>query len=234
MTSKALRDIAQLESLEDLYVVCDRFSHSIRTHLGVSMGVLDDLCAGHRLEKQDFKDARSALHHILQTLDSVREMTNLPAFDPRPSSLSELLQEEMKSNEQLVLELRSDPLERTIDKKLFLRALRCLTFYGAERRRRFNKQELPKPLLVLERKVLETKEGAGSKQEVLRYILQQSHSIDSVFLKDATRFRDLASIDHAPHSLGLLFCERVFHLHQGITRFTFKEPGELIFSVEFQ
>ena len=49
MTNEVASD--PMESLEMLSIVCDRFSHAIRTHLGVSMGVVDDLIAGYELSR---------------------------------------------------------------------------------------------------------------------------------------------------------------------------------------
>ena len=73
---KILEDIDCIDSAEVGKLVCERISHSLRTPLGVALGVVDDLCNGLELTNEDYSDARKALKQIQGILDEVRDLGN--------------------------------------------------------------------------------------------------------------------------------------------------------------
>lgn len=54
--------------------VCEHYSHSLRTPLGVAMGVVNDLADGYEVSKDELEDARSALGSILVLLNELRDV----------------------------------------------------------------------------------------------------------------------------------------------------------------
>ncbi len=216
-----------LSALEDLYIICDRFSHAIRTHLGVSMGIIDDHLAGYTLERKDYEDAKSALQAILGTLNSVRDITNPPRFMPEEVSLGEFIESEANQKFgldpalQLFTETEGVALRVRYDRKLLYRALRCLLQYANSRQQRYTAgDDSPISLRLIEQR-------NGSSRIIIEF--NQSGSSDNTLYRQARTWRDISIIDHATESLGLLFAERVFELHGGSSEFRFTEPTTFSF-----
>lgn len=62
------------EALQCLVLVAERFSHILRTPLGVALGVLDDLTNGFELGADDLADGRNALRRMLAALEALSGM----------------------------------------------------------------------------------------------------------------------------------------------------------------
>ena len=64
-----------IDSLKTISLLLERFSHSIRTHLGVGLGALNDLVEGVELSKEDLEDGKTSLVSILKVLDSIKPLS---------------------------------------------------------------------------------------------------------------------------------------------------------------
>lgn len=54
--------------------ICEHYSHSMRTPLGVALGVVSDLVDGYQVSERDLKDAKAALERIRRLLDELRDL----------------------------------------------------------------------------------------------------------------------------------------------------------------
>ncbi len=59
---------------ESVAAVCERYSHKMRTPLGVALGVITDLVDGYEVPPDALKDAKSALEKIRDMLNELRDL----------------------------------------------------------------------------------------------------------------------------------------------------------------
>lgn len=224
-----------LRRLHDYYLLSDRFSHSIRTHLSVAMGVVDDLLSGLHLTSDDFSDAAQALREILRTLESLREMANppRPAFvrSSLPAILLELKNSSLLPAVELVIsaDCQGALSNLRIDPTLFARALQALLHYGAARQKRFARTRTSNPLLILRHQQALQASHCPDDCWELSLSFEQHDAPDANILKEASCWRDLAQADHSPESLKLLFAETVMEYHGAETYFRYDLKGSLSF-----
>lgn len=222
--------LPNLERLEDLHLIFDRFSHSIRTPLSVSMGVVNDLCSGYSLETKDLEDARISLDAILNALNSFRDVTQPPDFRPSPQSLQNFLEMNMESsfgipsetlNCTLHLDLGERSLQRPLDHQLLLRSLRYLLLYAVSRLNQFS--EVPHSLGIPREITLSL--SLNQTHEIFSLSIPQPLTSDLSLLKTLPSWRSLILCDHSLASLGLLFSDTVFSLHGASTKINVLESS---------
>lgn len=227
-TSAHHRDSDGLDTLELLYIVCDRFSHSLRTPLGVAMGLIDDLQGGYAPGADEIGDARSALGSMLKTLNSVKDITNQPQYFPERVAVNSVIHGEMFaqlfSDPTLKFEIKSflpESLELNLDQKLLFRAVRSVLTYCRSRVNRF-----PDANAGIN---IQFKSPARSSR--LEIILSCKHSPgnDFQFLSEVRDLRRICRLDQSADSLGLLFVDAVFQLHGGAIECGFPDPANVIF-----
>lgn len=213
-----------LERLEDLHLIFDRFSHSIRTPLSVSMGVVNDLCSGYSLETNDLEDARTSLQSILNALNSFRDLSQPPGFSPNPQSLRDFLETNIEGsfgipsntlNFTLNLAESENSLPRPLDQQLLSRSIRCLLRYAVSRLNRYsqfrldNEADLPREVFL--------SLTSNQEHEIFTISIPQPSTPDFISLKKSPYWRSLTMSDHSLESLGLLFSDAVFALHGAAT-----------------
>jgi hypothetical protein len=224
-----------LYRLDMLNAVCDRFSHSIRTKLGISLGVLDDHLNGYKLETADYQDARDALMGVVSTLNSIKDVTGEPVFHPLYTDLISLLANGQKTrfgfDGSFQIELNTSgikKLEHPIDSALFDRGFRCLINYLSTRL-----ENLPASLRKISLGLSEINEFGETKLIILCSIPLQDGLVLSK-LSEVSSVVELVKLDHRPQSLALFYFEEVVKLHGGTVSITVSEQRGLEFITEFK
>ena len=218
----------EMRHVENLHTIFDRVSHSMRTHLGVALGILEDLDRDVELAPEDFADARSSLHAMLEVLNSMRDLTNPPQFNPTEIDLFAALTEELETNFTLPPTPRIrgylQPIaeRHVLDKTLFSRAVRTLLSYSYSRLARFPNGEKT-PL------TLDLAKDRG--QTTITIVAHQRTALDHKLLRHATTLKQVAEIDHTTTALGLLFADEVFLLHGHRSTFSHTAPEQFSFQI---
>ena len=194
-----------LEKLDTLHIVCDRFSHSIRTHLGVALGLVEDIKLGYDISKQDLEDANSSLRSILGVLNSVKDLSAAPEFRPTKVLLSEILAETISQlNYSVCSSISKSSDSRMLDKSLIQKALRSIFLFANSRIDRTSDET---------RKIYCQLENNGAQQK-LSIVFHQSPASDKKTLEGVTSWYELAKVDHRSDSLGLFYASEIFDIHQ--------------------
>lgn len=219
-----------LETLELLCLLTDRFSHALRTPLGVALGIVDDSAAGVRLTIQDYEDARSALRGMVSVLDAAKDLANPAHYRPIESSLTDFISEYaadlMSFNSagpgKISLELRqSSAGRRLMDHRLLYRALRLSLSFLFSRKERFCPNST-RPVTV----IFDSADGAES-------ILCSGPGGPALSGSRSGPLRQLVSEDHTVAALGLIFAEAVFKLHGAGCAFLAAGDGGLSLTASF-
>jgi len=231
---------ASLSTLSALALVTERLSHSVRTHLSVSIGAVDDMLGGFSLSNQDLGDALNALKQILHTVNCFSDICKTPSYSPKPDSLQEIMSNNKAANFgfdpslEILSELGSSTERKLLDKDLISRALRCLLRYAQT-----NRISPSKPTTTgscFEKKIVKLKlqnesTPTDSSLENLSLEFQHTELNNLLDSKTLNSWSELAINDRRPEALGLFFAEHVFLLHGGKTQITFGLNHSVIFEV---
>lgn len=224
-----------LYRLDMLNAVCDRFSHSIRTKLGISLGVLEDHLNGYQLETADFQDARDALMGVVTTLNSIKDVTGEPIFNPKSEDLISLLVSAQKTrfgfDGSFQIELNTSGikrLEHPVDSALLDKGFRCLINYLSTRL-----ENLQASARKISLELLQVNEFGKAKIVIICSISLQDGLVLSK-LGGISSVVELVKLDHRPQSLALFYFEEVMKLHGGEVSVAVSEEQGLEFITEFK
>ena len=201
-----------IQSINLITLIIDRFSHSVRGHLGVSLGVLDDLCLGHQLSLEDIHEARLSLQKLTGSLEALRDLSRQTNFSPEPFDLIGFLCQQIPQSFGLKLKAevkyrREDFESGTfyVDKKLLTWAMRSLFRYLALGQA---KEAVPIQFsLKLTQKDSATVLSLGHELCINEILAQK------LALEQGAGLLALARVDHRPEALGLIFIEQVLFAH---------------------
>lgn len=224
-----------LRILRTQFLICSRFSHAMRSHLGVAMNVIEDFLQGYQLSRIDIEDARHALRAMLRTMNSFRELAIEPRVDFRKLSLYEFLAVAksdhffLNSRISVKITLANRGKVRALDPKLLLRALRtmvsyietktqCCSHWGEKQisldlgiRKSLPDIQIPRAVSLKNT----TRPQENASEVISLTFFHDQAQMDEIFQKAST-LRELVELDHSIESLGLLFAEDVLNLHGAV------------------
>jgi signal transduction histidine kinase len=200
---------AAAEQLEALSLFSDRFSHALRTPLGVGLGLVEDLLRGFSFSEQELLDAKNSLKQIHSTLEELREFIGRVDFQPRTVDLQQFFIQELQAyHPGLKHSAAAFSLIGTFngDPSLLGRAARLCIKYILRK----SPMHAPSGTDVAISTVRET-----SASELRQDLCLVFSSAPLTEVEESSPAFAIVRRDQSVQALGLLFAEQILRLHGG-------------------